>query len=324
LGNEFVHPDDLPRVLDAYEHLLDRPDPVTSPPYRVRRKDGTFVWIETTVRAVRDPATGEAIELQAAARDISARMRADQALGRANEELARSNAELERSNAELERFAYDASHDLGQPLRVMDQLMERLTREHGDEMGPDELQICAAVLDGIERMQVLMADLLEYSRVSSEPLARRSVDCSEIVEEARELLTETIAEKHGSVTAGPLPSVEAHPAQLRQLFQNLISNALKFAREGDSLRVTINAERHDGGWRFAVVDNGIGINPSDSQRIFEMFRRLHAPDAYAGTGMGLSICKRIVERHGGRIWVEPAPGGGSAFFFTIPDLGESH
>jgi PAS domain S-box-containing protein len=312
-GIELIHPEDRAMVSEAYRDLFEHTGAITSPPYRMLRKDGTIVWIESTVRAVRDPVTGEAIELQASARDISARMRADLA-------LERTNAELERSNAELERFAYDASHDLGQPLRVIENLMKRLTEEQGQGLGPAGRRLVASALEGVGRMQTLIQDLLEYAKVSSEPLARNTVDCSEIVDQILEVFAEAIAEKNGLISAGRLPSVTAHQAQIRQLFQNLLSNAIKFTRDAEPPRVAIDAERQDGEWKFSVVDNGIGIEERDAERIFEMFRRLHAPDAYAGNGMGLSICKRIVERHGGRIWAGPAGGGGSALFFTLPDV----
>jgi signal transduction histidine kinase len=201
---------------------------------------------------------------------------------------------------------------------MMSQFAGCLAEEYADRLGEEGRRLITSIVDGTDRMQTLISDLLEYSRVSREPPERTPVDCSAVFLETLELLEESIAEKGASVTADPLPAISAHPTQLRQIFQNLISNALKFS--GDSpLRVHVSANREPGAWRFSVQDNGIGIEPHQAKRVFELFRRLHPQDAYAGTGMGLSICHRIVERHGGRMWVEPAPGGGTTFYFTIPD-----
>jgi PAS domain S-box-containing protein len=318
-GYEFIHPDDLRRVVQAHAGLLDRRRSITAPPYRVSRKDGGWVWVETTVRPIRDPESGEVVEVQASARDITRRRVTEEALERAYAELERTNVELERSNVELEQFAYDASHDLGEPLRVMTQLALRLCQEHAGSMDEEAQRLAASIVDGLDRMQTLIADLLEYSRVSREPPLHQDVDCGVLLAETLELLEETIAEKEARIEVGALPVVRAHPTQLGQMFQNLLSNALKFSRDDSALTVEMSAERGLGAWRFTVADNGIGIDPKHSERVFEMFRRLNPRDAYAGTGMGLSICKRIVERHGGRIWVEHRPEGGSAFCFTIPD-----
>ncbi len=332
-GYEFIHPDDLNQVVNAHIALLDTPRTIITPPYRTRRKDGSYVWIESTVRPIRDPETGDIVEIQAAARDITQRQRVELALEQAytelehanerlehtNQQLGRANAELGRSNVELEQFAYDASHDLGEPLRMMAQLAGELAGQYGSTFDERGEQLCTSIIDGVDRMQTLISDLLEYSRVSSDPLHIEPVDCGKVLEETLELLSETIEDKQVTVIAEPLPRVMAHRSQLGQLFQNLLSNALKFAREGAPLEVYVSAGREDAAWRFSVRDNGIGIDSHNADRVFEMFRRLHARDAYAGTGMGLSICKRIVERHGGRIWVESAPGGGSVFRFTIPD-----
>ena len=332
-GWDFVHPEDVERVQAAHVDLFARDEPVTAPPYRTRRRDGSYVWIESTARPIRDPQTGAMIGVQSSARDVTQRKLAEDALtqayedlGHANRELARTNlrlgranAELERSNSDLERFAYEASHDLGQPLRVMEQLLRRLVEQHGKGLDEEAIGLCTAVLDGLDRMQCLIDDLLTYSRVSSEPLTPGRVDCTAVVEEACGLLAEAITAGRATVESGPLPTVDADPTQVAQLFRNLLSNALKFAVDGTRLRVRISATREAAAWCFTVEDNGIGIDSQHAERVFGMFQRLHPVDAYPGSGIGLSICKRIVERHGGRIWVEPADSGGSAFRFTLPD-----
>lgn len=245
------------------------------------------------------------------------RKRAEDQARSAHALLERRAEELERSNLELEQFAYDASHDLTEPLSIMSQLGSRLGNKYGHRLDAEAQQIITSIVDGAERMQMLINDLLEYSRASRDPLDRQPVDCAAVLEETRELLADSIAEKEATVTFELLPTIRAQPTQMVQVFQNLLSNALKFA---DGLpRVHFAARRDGAEWHFTVRDNGIGIDPLHAARVFEMFRRLNPRDTYAGTGLGLSICKRIVERHGGAIWVEPGGAGGSVFHFTIPD-----
>jgi PAS domain S-box-containing protein len=278
-------------------------------------KAGHEFPLELTITPV---SSGNSVTFNAFLHDISERRAAEQALQRTHEELQSRTAELERSNLELEQFAHDASHDLGEPLRVMSALAERLLRRHGDALDEEARRLVASIVDGTERMGLLVSDLLEYSQAAREPLHREEIDCDVVLLETLDLLSESISEKRAKITADPLPTVQAHPRQLVQVFQNLISNALKFSADCP-LRIHVGAERETAGYRFCVRDNGIGIDPPQSERIFEMFRRLHPRDMYAGTGIGLSICRRIVERHGGRIWVEQAPDGGSIFYFTLPD-----
>jgi PAS domain S-box-containing protein len=308
-GIEFVHPNDSAQIVEALAPLPERAS--ITHPYRVRCKDGSYVWVESTVKAIRDRATGAVLEVQSSTRDLTRRKEAEQVLRLAN-------AELERSNRALEQFAYDVSHDLAEPIRVMSQVVERFARDRGDRLDPQSRRLIVAITDGLERMRMLISDLLEYSRVSRDPPRRENVKCTALLCDTLKVLEETISEKQASVTCDSLPTVKAHPTQLRQVFQNLVSNALKFAVE-PPLRVHLSAAREPDAWCFSVEDNGIGIDPKDARGVFEMFRRLNAKDSYAGTGMGLSICKRIVEHHGGRIWVESNPAGGSVFKFTIPD-----
>jgi light-regulated signal transduction histidine kinase (bacteriophytochrome) len=223
---------------------------------------------------------------------------------------------LERSNVALEQFACDASHDLREPVRIMTLLAERLAANGLDEHGR---HLIAGIVDGLDRMRTLIGDLLEYSRVGDQPSKRSPVNCEDVLNDTLELLAESIAEKGATVTHGRLPVIKAHRCELGHVFQNLVSNALKFARDDSPLRVHIAAVRQDSGWCFTVADNGIGVDPAMADEVFEPFRRLHPRDAYAGTGIGLSICKRIVAQYGGRIWVQPGPDAGSLFCFTVPD-----
>jgi light-regulated signal transduction histidine kinase (bacteriophytochrome) len=228
-------------------------------------------------------------------------------------------ADLERSNRELERFAYEASHDLAEPLRGMVQLSMALTERYADRFDDTGLTLLRSVSQSAERMEALIRDLLEHSRVGREPLARTPVCCETLLVEVVDLFAECLAEKQAHVFADPLPVVMAHRSQLRKVFINLLCNALKFAGD-EPPEVRISAERDGECWHFSVADNGIGIPPHHHDRVFEPFKRLHSREDYSGSGIGLTICRRIVERHGGRIWVESGRTvRGTVFHFTIPD-----
>jgi light-regulated signal transduction histidine kinase (bacteriophytochrome) len=225
--------------------------------------------------------------------------------------------ELKRSNAELERFALVASHDLQEPLISIAGFAQLLQRRHGDKLDQEARGFVGCVIDEATRMQDLINDLLAYSQLGQAELWREPLDSNALVEEVKSSLAQATAETRAEVVAHRLPNVQADRRQLGQVFQNLISNALKFC-DRDAPRVDISATVSGGTWMFSVADNGIGVDPSQAERIFEIFERLQPPDCYDGTGTGLAICERIVERHGGRIWVEPRPGGGSVFSFTLP------
>ena len=233
--------------------------------------------------------------------------------------MAVQASELTRSNAELAQFAYVASHDLQEPLRMVASYLELLDRRYRDRLDDDAREFIGFAVDGATRMKQLINDLLGYSRAGNAPLKLETVDTEALVASVVETLSLQIEETHGQVAVGPLPTVKADPIQLARVFQNLVENALKY-RSRAAPRVRISAETTpDGYWKFSVRDNGIGIDPRFSEKIFEIFKRLHGREKYAGTGIGLAVCKLVVERHGGRIWVEPHPQGGSVFHFTIPE-----
>jgi signal transduction histidine kinase len=233
--------------------------------------------------------------------------------------LASRNEELQRSNTELEAFAYAASHDLSEPLRMVTSYLRLLQRRHSSGLDTEGRQLTDFAVGGIDRMRALIDALLDFSRAGRAPLALRDVDTKALVEVTLQGLQARVEETDGVIEIGELPHVHADPVQLGRVFQNLIANGLKFAREGVAPEVVIAGEHQDDGWRFEVCDNGIGIDPRHSERVFEMFHRLHSRDTYDGTGLGLALCQRVVERHGGRIWVEPGPSDvGSRFVFTLP------
>lgn len=275
------------------------------------RKDGSRFWANVVVSALRD-ASGKVNGFVKITRDLTARKHAE-------DELKRYAEELKRSNQELEHFAYVASHDLQEPLRTVSGFSQLLARRYQGKLDADADEFITFVVEGATRMQILINDLLAFSRIGTRANPLAPVDWRKIFQAARENLEVAIAESGAVITNDPLPALVADQTQLTQLFQNLFSNAIKFRRPEEAPRIHVSAVRQDGAWQFSVRDNGIGIAPEYFDRIFIIFQRLHGREEYSGTGIGLAICKKIVERHGGRVWVESEPGTGSTFQFTIPD-----
>ncbi len=236
---------------------------------------------------------------------------------RAEQLLAHYAEDLRRSNAELEEFAYVASHDLQEPLRMVASFTQLLAKRYRGKLDKDADEFINYAVDGATRMQKLLQDLLAYSRVGTRGKPLAPADCNVVFAQARANLFTALEESGAQVSSGPLPTVLGDEVQLVQLFQNLIVNALKFRGVNPPV-VRIWAEEAGDAWTFAVQDNGIGIAPAHQERIFMIFQRLHHRAEYPGTGVGLAICKKIVDRHGGRLWVESAEGQGATFFFTIP------
>jgi signal transduction histidine kinase len=235
------------------------------------------------------------------------------------DELEQSNSELVRSNSELEQFASVTSHDLQAPLVTISMYAELLDRRHGGDLGDG-----AELLDGIRgatgQARTLIRDLLEYSRAGRGELSTEEISARAVVDQALEHLAGAVEASSAQVSIGPLPVVRADRGNLSRVFQNLVGNAIKFTA-GRVPEVTVGADRVGAEWRFWVRDNGIGMQPEDARRIFEPFQRLHGEEVYAGSGIGLAVCERIVTQHGGRMWVDSRPGQGSEFSFTLPALG---
>lgn len=252
-------------------------------------------------------------------REINARLQVELAERRsAEEKLGRTLIDLERSNRELEQFAYVASHDLQEPLRKVGSFTELLERRYKDQLGPDADRYLEYIVDGAKRMSMLINDLLAFSRIGTRTRQFARADFNAVLQRTLDDLQYRIRESGAEITRTDLPVLTADETQIGMIFQNLVSNAIKF-RSAEPPRVHVAARQEGDEWVFSVSDNGIGIEPSYFDRIFVMFQRLHAKSEYPGTGIGLAICKKIVERHGGRIWVESAIGKGSTFYFTIPD-----
>jgi PAS domain S-box-containing protein len=264
-------------------------------------RDGSLVPYEFVGAALDDP-EGNAV-LAVIGRDITERKEAQR--------------RLEESNERLEQFAYAASHDLQEPLRMVSSYLSLVERRYRDDLDEDGREFIEFAVDGAERMRDMIDALLQYSRVETRGDEFETVDLDAVVDDARKNLEMRIAETDADVSVEPLPRVEGDPNQLRQVFQNLLSNAVEYSGD-DPPEVRVSADRVGSYWRIAVRDEGVGIDPAHAERIFEVFQRLHTHDEHAGTGIGLALCERIVERHGGRIWVDSEPGEGSTFYFTIP------
>jgi len=245
--------------------------------------------------------------------DITERKRAQGVLRAAYDELA-------RSNAELQQFAYVASHDLQEPLRMIGSYTQLLERRYADKLDRDAREFMGFIVDGATRMKQLIEDLLAYSRVGTRGKELRPVQAQAVLDKALANLRASLEQSAATVTHDPLPEVSADDTQLAQLLQNLIANAIKFRKKDEAPRIHVGAEDAGDEWRFSVADNGIGIEPQYFDRIFMVFQRLHTQDEYPGTGIGLAICRKVAERHRGRIWVESAYGKGSTFRFTLPKI----
>jgi PAS domain S-box-containing protein len=281
----------------------------------------------TTTNVYRD-SEGNLLGIVGFARDITPLKQAQEELRQANQELemrvqertrelVSREHELVRSNTELEQFAYVASHDLREPLRKIKSYTELLAENYQHQLDEKADKYINYITDGASRMQALISDLLTYSRVGKGELTVEPTHLESILERIINDLSLTIKENDALVTVKPLPTILANPQQMAQLFQNLIVNAIKYRGEATP-RILIQSELKDNQWLISIQDNGIGIKPLHFERIFAIFQRLHSRDQYSGTGIGLAICKKIVERHGGRIWVESEFGTGTTFYFTLP------
>lgn len=304
-----IHPDDRAAVEESNRDVAEKG--LTRPmEYRIVHPDGSIrvVWAEAG--RLETDAEGNPVRLTGIVADITDRKKAENALRERTEDL-------ERSNAELQRFAYVASHDLREPLRMVTSYTQLLKKRYAGKLDADADDFIGYAVDGAARMESLIEDLLAYSRVGSQGRAPSEADLGPVLDGVLKGLEVAIADSAATVTSDELPTVVCDPTQIGQVFQNLIANAMKFRRD-EPVRIHVGVERVGTEWVFSVADNGLGIEPEYFDRIFVIFQRLQSREDYAGSGMGLAICKRIVERHHGRIWVESEPGEGSMFYFTIP------
>jgi len=303
---DIATPEDAAGTMERIEQLQET-EHIVFEATQVKR-DGTPFPVEVSSRYIEYEGKPAILSI---VRDISERKEAE-------EQIARYAADLERSNQELEQFASIVSHDLREPARMVKSYMELLERRYRDELDEKANMFIDYAVDGAKRMQEMISALLDLSRVETRGGDFAPVEVDAVVERTLRALGSVIQESGAEVTYDRLPTVMADQAQLAQVFQNLIANGIKFRRDDEPPRVHISAEQGGEEWKFSVMDNGIGIDEEQAERIFKIFQRLHTEDEYPGLGIGLALCKRIVERHGGRIWAESEPGKGSTFNFTIP------
>jgi len=305
------HPDSLPYQNEDWplSRSIATGEVVQAEEINCKRGDETWITLSINSAPIRD-LQGRIVMGVGVFDDITKRKQAD-------EELQRTLDELKHSNAELEEFAYVASHDLQEPLRGIAGLTQLLQRRYQGQLDSRADEYITHIVDGTQRMQTLINDLLAYSRIGRRGEAIQPTEAGVALKAALKNLNAAILEVDATITNESLPTVKADATQLNQLFQNLIGNAIKFRSER-SPQIHIGVTDAGNFWQFSVCDNGIGIEPQYFERIFLVFQRLHTRREYKGTGIGLAICKKIIERHGGRIWVESEAGQGSTFYFTLP------
>jgi light-regulated signal transduction histidine kinase (bacteriophytochrome) len=296
-----MHPDDLEESILQWRHSIATGEPFHAQ-QRLRREDGTYRWHLSRALAMPDP-NGNISMWIGSSTDIH--------------EQKQKEDELRRANDDLQQFAYSASHDLQEPIRNVAVYSEIISRRYRGVLDSDGQKFLGFLTEGGRRLATLIDDLLAYTRAGALDGPLGTVNAAAVLEQTLSNLAEAIRESNATVTAGPLPEVQVGAAHLQQVFQNLIGNALKYRQE-DPPRIHIEASNQGTAWRFAVRDNGIGIDPQYKENIFGVFKRLHRDQKYGGTGIGLAICQRVVERYGGRIWVESTPGKGATFFFALP------
>lgn len=309
-----VHPDDQERTAVVWTAAVESASHYIVE-YRLRRHDGVYRTFAVRGVPVLDD-DGSIREWVGTCTDVTERR-----LVAAERELRLK--ELTQSNSEWEQFGYVASHDLQEPLRAVANCVQLLRKRYGGQLDERADEFINHAVDGVKRMQSLIEALLAYSRLGMEPKRLERTDGTAVLRDVLDNLAMAIKESGATVTYDPLPEVMAERIHLLQLFQNLIGNAIKF-RSAAPPAIHVMAVKEDGGWLFTVSDNGIGIDLQYAERIFRVFQRLHTRRHYQGTGIGLAICKKIVELYGGRIWVSPTPGGGCTFCFTFPQNTEPH
>ena len=311
-----IHQDDFPRVAQKRDEILkNRSQLYWEDEYRFRKNDGQYAFVYDKAYIIRDE-FGNATRLIGASRDISDRKENEVLLKELNSRLKQRADELTASNVELERFAYIASHDMQEPLRMVTSFLQLFKKKYENQIDKTAEEYIHYAMDGAERMKKLIMDLLEYSRVGSNKDDFSQINTNELLLEVVNVFIDKIQETNAKIEIDTLPNIVANRTQLFQLFQNLIGNAVKYHSEGD-IHIQIKGEEKEAHYLFTVSDNGIGIKPVFFEKIFILFQRLHHKNEYSGTGIGLAICKKIIDRHHGKIWVDSEPGKGSSFYFTI-------
>ncbi|MGH8010272.1 MAG: sensor histidine kinase, partial [Candidatus Binatia bacterium] len=319
-----IHPEDRPGFQEAFDRALAT-QTSSRLEYRVRKKDGTYITVEDTWYVVFDEASTVA-RLVGFVSDITARRRAEEEVQRLNAELEQHvierTAQLETANKELEAFSYSVSHDLRAPLRAMDGFSRILLEDYAPQLTSDAARYLQMVRESAQRMGSLIDDLLTFSRLGRQPLTKQPVAPADLV---RQTLTELRVEQENrrvEINLGELPLCQADPALLKQVFVNLLTNALKFTRRRELACIEIGCQQLNGDQIYFVKDNGVGFDMQYVHKLFGVFQRLHRIEDYEGTGVGLAIVQRILHRHGGRVWAEAAIDEGATFYFTVGEQQE--
>ena len=305
-----IHPEDLAAVNELFDKIFSNPLEIyMDKEYRFKKANGQYAYVYDKGYIVRDDC-GKPTRMTGACQDIT-KLRENEL------QLQIRAKELTISNQELEQFAYVASHDLQEPLRMVTSFLTQLEKKYRPIIDAKGKQYIDFAVDGAKRMRQIILDLLEYSRAGRTADSRENIDLNQLIEEIQILCSKQIKEKKAVITVDELPQVHAHRSPLRQIFQNLIGNALKYTKEDRPVKIHITVKSSDDHWQFAISDNGIGIEHEYFDKIFIIFQRLHSKEEFSGTGMGLAITKKIIESQGGKIWVESEEGKGSTFYFTI-------
>ncbi|MBC8034901.1 MAG: PAS domain S-box protein [Chitinophagaceae bacterium] len=313
-----IHPEDLFNIVSGMRNIVySTTDFQWQGEYRYLRADGTYASILDRGFVIRNE-FGKPLRMIGAMQDITERKENESALKKLNKQLEKRAQELAASNEELEQFAYIASHDLQEPLRMITSFLTQLEKKYKDQLDERGQKYIWFAVDGAVRMRQIIFDLLNYSRIGRPDQKKEKLDTGALLATVIQLHSVIIAEKNIKIVVGPLPEITASRVPIEHVFDNLISNAIKYRRDGVAPEITISAQEEKEHCQFSVTDNGIGIGSGFFQKIFILFQRLHNKDEYTGTGMGLAICKKIIENHRGRIWVESELGKGSSFHFIIP------
>lgn len=309
---EYIHPDDRDEMKRELVRLVNDERSPLPAEFRFQHADGSWNWLEVRGRDLTDDPDINGVVVYT--RDITDRKEYEQ-------QLSTMVEKLEASNERLEQFAYLASHDLQEPLRMVSSYLQLIERRYDDVLDEDGKEFLEFAVDGADRMREMITSLLEYSRVETHGAPVEPVDLDSVFTEAREALNVKIAESGAEISVDSLPTVAGDPHQLRQVFQNLLENAINFSGDAPP-SISVSAERTGDKYVIAVSDEGLGINPGDAERIFEVFQSGHSREEHDGTGIGLALVERIVERHGGEIWVDSTPGEGATFSFTLPAVAQ--
>ena len=313
---ELTYPDDLEENLLLLKNLLSGKINSYSMEKRFFHKNGEIVWAVISVSLVKDQ-IGNPSHLVSQIENITERKKAEAEVKLLNEKIHLQNVALEASNEELEQFAYVASHDLQEPLRMICGFLDLLQKKYNNVLDEKGKSYISYAIDGSLRMKQMITDILSYSTAGNEEYEIEELDMNKVVKEIQFLLKSSIKESNATLEINDLPIIKVAKIPMQQLFTNLITNSIKYQLTGNKPVIKINAEEKGNYWEFSVGDNGIGIEKDNLENVFTIFKRLHGKTTYSGSGIGLTICKKIVENHGGKIWIESKPGKGSTFYFTI-------